>query len=131
MRWALALSLRNIINEIDHLPDHDAYGRVAGIRGMLVEVGGLQGSVSVGDRIAVVARGEREVLCEIVGFHEGRALLMPFESLEGVGLGCRAVVAESGTSIFPDESWLGRVVDAMGPTNTFTPTVTETPTQTH
>ncbi|MBF0563055.1 MAG: flagellar protein export ATPase FliI [Alphaproteobacteria bacterium] len=99
---------------MNHLADHRAYGRVTGVRGMLVEAGGMQGSVSVGDRSTIMARGERPVLCEVVGFRDGRALLMPFESLDGVGLGCRAVVAESGMAIYPHASWLGRVIDAMG-----------------
>src|SRR5262245_28172144 len=39
---------------------------------------------------------------------------MPFGSLEGVGLGCRAEIAESDSVVYPDRSWLGRVVGAMG-----------------
>jgi flagellum-specific ATP synthase len=81
---------------------------------MLVEIGGVQGNLSVGDRCQIVARNNRQVTCEVVGFRAGRALLMPFSSIDGVGLGCRVEVANAEPVIYPDMSWLGRVVNAMG-----------------
>ncbi|MBF0095491.1 MAG: flagellar protein export ATPase FliI [Alphaproteobacteria bacterium] len=110
----MAVLIRNMLNEIEQLADHQVYGRVSGIQGMLVEVGGVRGSLSVGDHCMVEARGGRQVLCEAVGFRDGRALLMPFESLDGVGLGSRAQTADSQPTISPDVSWLGRVINAMG-----------------
>ena len=54
------------------------------------------------------------MVCEVVGFRRESALLLPFGSLEGVGVGCRAEVGEAAPAIYPDKSWLGRVVNAMG-----------------
>ena len=104
----------NIANEVVRLPDHQVYGRVADIVGLLVEVGGLHGTLSVGDHIRIDARNKREVICEVIGFKEGRALVMPFGPLDGIGLGCQAELVSSEPSIFPDEGWLGRVIDAFG-----------------
>jgi flagellum-specific ATP synthase len=106
--------VRNLLNEIDRLPGHQVYGRVAAVQGMLVEIGGVQGNLSVGDRCQIVARNNRQVTCEVVGFRSGRALLMPFSSIDGVGLGCRVEVANAEPVIYPDMSWLGRVINAMG-----------------
>jgi flagellum-specific ATP synthase len=39
---------------------------------------------------------------------------MPFGPLEGVGIGSRAQISDAEPVIYPDDSWLGRVVDAMG-----------------
>ena len=39
---------------------------------------------------------------------------MPLGNLDGVGLGCKAEVSEGQPEVFPDESWLGRVVNALG-----------------
>jgi flagellum-specific ATP synthase len=39
---------------------------------------------------------------------------MPFSSLDGVGLGCKAEIADSDPVVRPHESWLGRVVNALG-----------------
>lgn len=103
-----------IVNEIDQLEDQVVYGRISAVQGMLVEVAGVPQSLSVGDRCAVSARNGRDVLCEVIGFRDGKALAMPFHSLEGIGPGCKAKILPAQTAIRPDESWLGRVVDAMG-----------------
>jgi flagellum-specific ATP synthase len=39
---------------------------------------------------------------------------MPLGSLEGVGLGCKARLAESQPAVYPCAAWLGRVVNALG-----------------
>ena len=51
---------------------------------------------------------------EVVGFRDGRALTMPYGALEGIGLGCRVLVADPDPVIYPDRSWLGRVINARG-----------------
>ncbi len=103
-----------LVNEINAVPETSVYGRVTAILGMLVEVDGVPQSLSVGDRCAISGRNGRIVLCEVIGFRGGSALLMPFHSLEGIGPGCKATVLPSVTAVRPDVSWLGRVVDAMG-----------------
>jgi flagellum-specific ATP synthase len=70
--------------------------------------------LSIGGRCTIIARAGRRVPCEVVGFRNGRALLMPLGNLDGVGLGCKAEVSEGQPEVFPDESWLGRVVNALG-----------------
>ena len=104
----------SIISEIGRITSQQFYGRVAAIQGLLVEVGGIQRHLSIGSRVDLLARGDKKVLCEVVGFRNDRALLMPFGSLEGVGMGCKALIAEPDPVVFPDKSWLGRVVNAMG-----------------
>ena len=69
--------------------------------------------LSAGDA-SVMARGDRQILCEVVGFRDGKALLLPFAPLEGVGLGCKVEIAEAQPTISPSEAWLGRVVNALG-----------------
>lgn len=103
-----------LISTIESLPTHRIYGRVTAVQGLLIEVVGVDRHLSVGGRCHVVARGEREVLCEVVGFRDGKALLLPFAPLEGIGLGCKVEVAESQPAILPTTGWLGRVVNALG-----------------
>ncbi len=108
--------LANLIDEIAQLPEHRRYGRVTGVLGMLLEAGGVPQHVAIGGRCDVLAQDGRRVPCEVVGFRGGRALLMPFGSLDGIGLGCKAEVA-AGTGagmIYPHVGWLGRVINAMG-----------------
>src|SRR5690606_9241005 len=50
----------------------------------------------------------------VVGFGGERALCMPFAGLEGVRMGCRAVLAARDALVHPSAGWLGRVVNALG-----------------
>ncbi|MEX0582059.1 MAG: flagellar protein export ATPase FliI [Sneathiella sp.] len=106
--------MQNIISEIGRIPTSQFYGRVAAIQGLLVEIGGIQRRLSIGSRVNLRSRDGGNVKCEVVGFRNDRALLMPFAALEGVGIGCKAEIAERDPVVYPNESWLGRVVNAMG-----------------
>lgn len=110
----MASLLRHLTSDIDKIPDFRLYGRVTAVLGMMVEIGGVERALSIGDRCYVQARGSRMVTCEVVGFRDGRALAMPFAALEGVGIGSRAQISDAEPVVYPDDAWLGRVVDAMG-----------------
>lgn len=99
---------------LEQIPAHRLYGRVTAVQGMLIEVGGVQRRLMVGDRCQVQRRSGEPLLCEVVGFRDGHALLLPFGSLEGVGLGCKAEIESQQPIIRPSPSWLGRVVNALG-----------------
>ncbi|MBM3585324.1 MAG: flagellar protein export ATPase FliI [Alphaproteobacteria bacterium] len=90
------------------------YGRITAVMGLLIECGGLQGHISVGSRCAIEARGSPDIAAEVVGFRPGRALLMPFGAVEGIGLGCRVFVLDADPVVFPSHAWLGRIVNALG-----------------
>lgn len=104
----------NILNELDGVSDVSVYGRVTSIIGLMVEIEGVEGELSIGDRCTLIGRNARRVMCEVVGFKNERALLMPFGTLDGIGLGSRAEVNLSDPLIYPDVSWVGRVVNAFG-----------------
>ncbi|MGE5503439.1 MAG: flagellar protein export ATPase FliI [Actinomycetota bacterium] len=106
--------LRNLLNDLDRVSEIQVYGRVAAVQGMLIEAGGVQRTISVGDRCHVIARDGRKVACEVVGFRNGRALLMPFSAVDGIGLGCRTEVQDAEPVIYPETGWLGRVINAFG-----------------
>ena len=110
----MAGRLENLISDLNRLPESTIFGTVSGIQGMLVEIAGVQGNLSVGDRCDIVARGGLLVPCEVVGFRSGSALAMPFSSLDGVGMGCKAILSETDPVVYPTSSWLGRVVDGFG-----------------
>jgi flagellum-specific ATP synthase len=110
----VSLQQSHFINEIARIPEYRYFGRVTAVLGLLVEVGGVERLLSIGGRCTIIARAGRRVPCEVVGFRNGRALLMPLGNLDGVGLGCKAEVSEGQPEVFPDESWLGRVVNALG-----------------
>jgi flagellum-specific ATP synthase len=102
------------MNQINRMSDYRVYGHVTQVVGLLVEIGGVEGNFTVGDYCSIVGRNGQNVLCEAVGFRNGKALAMPFGSLDGIGLGCKVEISDSDPAIFPDESWLGRVINAFG-----------------
>lgn len=99
---------------VAELPDCQVFGRVTKILGLLVEVGGIERGLSIGDRCNLTPPGVEPVPCEVVGFRDGRALLMPFKALDRVGLGCRAEITPAQSTVSPGPAWLGRVINAMG-----------------
>jgi flagellum-specific ATP synthase len=102
-------ALAEQINELDGI---EIYGRVVGVRGLMVEVAGPLHAMSVGARV-VIETG-KNIPCEVVGFSGTNALLMPFAPLEGVRRGCRALVTSVAGAVRPSAGWLGRVINALG-----------------
>jgi flagellum-specific ATP synthase len=109
-----AMTTAHLLADLVRIPSYRLYGRVTAVQGMLVEIGGVEHLLSIGGRCTVIARDGRRVACEVVGFRQDRALLMPFSALDGVGLGCKAEIADSDPVVRPHPSWLGRVVNALG-----------------
>lgn len=111
---ALHTETCSMIERIESLPSSLVFGRVTGVQGLLIEVAGIERHLTVGGRCYVLARGDRRVLCEVVGFRDNKGLLLPFSALEGVGLGCKVEVADPQPTIAPTRAWLGRVINALG-----------------
>ncbi|GER08348.1 flagellum-specific ATP synthase [Iodidimonas muriae] len=110
----MTASLDSLHTEINRIQPDRRYGRVVAVQGLLVEVAGAEHSLSVGSRVVIDARDGRRVDCEVIGFGEGRSLVMPFTGLDGVGIGCKAYVGDTEPAAHPSSAWLGRVVNAFG-----------------
>src|SRR5438477_1365156 len=106
--------MKALAEQIEQLDAVEVYGRVVGVRGLMVEVAGPIHAMSVGARIAIETGQGANIPCEVVGFSGANALLMPFGALEGVRRGCRAIVCAHAAAVRPSPGWLGRVVNAMG-----------------
>jgi flagellum-specific ATP synthase len=105
------------LSELAQIKSYHIEGKVTAIKGLLIECSGIEQILSVGSRCLVVhQRAEQQdgIICEVLGFKDNTTLLMPFGNLEGIGLGSRVVFLEPESSVYPDESWLGRVVNALG-----------------
>jgi flagellum-specific ATP synthase len=87
-------------------------GEVVKVSGLLVEACGLD--VRVGDICEITGPQDGTVTAEVVGFHVGRALLMPYADCAGIGMGCSVSVSSDATRIGVGPALLGRVIDAFG-----------------
>ncbi len=107
--------MKALADQIRELDGIEVYGRVIGVRGLMVEVAGPIHTMSVGARVLIeTGPAAPTIPCEVVGFSGANALLMPFAPLEGVRRGCRAIVTGTPAAVRPSPAWLGRVVNAMG-----------------
>lgn len=99
---------------IKPIPVFETHGTVVKVLGLLVEITGFGKELSIGSIVHLRPKPERDIPCEVIGFRDSRALLMPFGTLEGVGLGCIAVIQKTEAVVYPDDRWLGRVINALG-----------------
>ncbi|HWX88675.1 MAG TPA: flagellar protein export ATPase FliI, partial [Rhizomicrobium sp.] len=106
--------MRTLLTDIEAIPTLTRFGRVARIEGLAVEVTGAQGAVSLGGQCRISIGKDKKIPCEVVGFRDGRALVMPLGALDGITLGARADFEDRPASIYPSKAWLGRVIDGFG-----------------
>jgi flagellum-specific ATP synthase len=89
------------------------HGFVSNLIGLIVEVTGLEAEVGEVCLIAA-ARGAPPVSAEVVGFRDGRTLLMPLGEMHGIGPGTRVLATGAPFRIDVGPSLLGRVIDGLG-----------------
>jgi flagellum-specific ATP synthase len=106
--------MKGLAEQIGDIDGVNIYGRVVGVRGLMVEIAGPIHAMSVGARIVIETGGSRSIPAEVVGFAGANAVVMPFAGLDGVRRGCRAVIANASSQVRPSATWLGRVLNAMG-----------------
>src|SRR6201992_3496677 len=106
--------MKALAEQITDIDGVNIYGRVVGVRGLMVEISGPIHAMSVGARIVIETGNNRFIPSEVIGFSGNNAVVMPFAGLEGVRRGCRAVIAHAAGPVRPQASWLGRVLNAMG-----------------
>ena len=106
--------MRALLKEIEAIPTLTRFGRVARIEGLGVEITGAVGAVTLGGQVRLSIGNGKKISCEVVGFRDGRALVMPLGPLDGISLGARADFESKPASIFPSRSWLGRVLNGFG-----------------
>jgi flagellum-specific ATP synthase len=72
-------------------------------------------AVSIGDTCVIHSNdSNRSVTAEVVGFGQGRVLMMPLESMQGLGPGCRITYLGRKATTMVGRQLLGRVVDGLG-----------------
>lgn len=94
-------------------------GRVVKVVGLTIESVGPDAKLNDLCRIIIDRDRGDAVLAEVVGIQDKRLLLMPYESIEGLGVGC--IVENTGhpLSILVGEEMLGHTLDGIGrPTDT-------------
>ncbi len=89
-------------------------GKVVNVVGLTIESNGPDAKLDDLCKIMVDEEEDKYVLAEVVGFKDGKTLLMPFETTEGIGFGC--VVENLGypLSVPVGPELLGLALDGLG-----------------
>jgi len=90
-----------------------ARGRVTNLIGLVIEASGLR--AEIGELCTIEAGRRRAVVpAEVVGFRDGRTLLMPLGEMSGIGPGTAVTPTERPFRIAVGDMLLGRVVNGLG-----------------
>ena len=89
-------------------------GKVVKIVGLTIESVGPDGKLNDLCRIVIDREKDHAVMAEVVGFRDKRLLLMPFENVEGIGVGC--IVENTGhpLGVLVGDGVLGHTLDGIG-----------------
>lgn len=95
-------------------------GKVTKVVGLTIESVGPDAKLN--DLCEIIVDDDTCVMAEVVGFLDKRLQLMPFETVEGVGIGCLVRNTGHPLSIPVGDALLGHTVDGLGrPTDTDEP----------
>ncbi|SFP90993.1 flagellum-specific ATP synthase [Lachnospiraceae bacterium XBB1006] len=97
-------------------------GKVVKIVGLTIESIGPEAKLSDLCYIRTGGEDDEPIACEVVGFRENRLILMPFDSTEGIGVGCQVENTGHPLQVQVSDSLLGHTLDGIGrPTDTNEP----------
>ncbi len=89
-----------------------AAGRVQALTGLLISSDGP--AAAVGDFCEIRSDGGRSVRAQVVGFRDGRVLLMPLEETGGIQFGDTVIARAEAARVEVGPGLLGRVLDGFG-----------------
>ena len=93
---------------LKRIPRYKIKGKIAGVTGPIIEA--HLPKVSIGDSCVL----ENKVEAEVVGFKDGKTLLMAYDDTKGISVGSWIESSQEPVSIGVGEDLLGCVVDPFG-----------------
>lgn len=107
-------TLRIIGENVSKISDYTVTGKVVSINGMLIEADGLSDFATIGSRCHINVSASNWLLGEVVGFRNGLTLIIPFGKTSGIGRGTSIRLHEIEDTIYPNQEWRGRILNAFG-----------------
>jgi flagellum-specific ATP synthase len=111
MSYSKSLSI--VSEQISALEPVKLYGKIKAVKGIIIEALGITDFVSIGTRVLVYSNDNSKIICEVVGFDESIALSYVIWGNFWVGVGSKVEVLSDAALIYPDSTWLGRVINAL------------------
>ena len=103
-------------NSLMQLVEKDYFkslGKVVKVVGLTIESVGPEAKLR--DLCEIIVEGSHErIKAEVVGFKDKRLLLMPYENVEGIGVGCMVENTGHPLEVAVGNELLGHLVDGLG-----------------
>ncbi len=107
-----AFDLQAHLNAVRRAADWQQIGYIRRVIGLTLEASGL--STRIGDVCLIEVDGENRLPAEVVGFRDGRILMMPLGELTGIAPGARVIATGEPLQLRVGPGLVGRVINAVG-----------------
>ncbi len=107
-----SIDMGKYLKSLESLNPVRLHGKVIQVVGLVIE--GYCPDTSVGAICEIRPRDAEPIPAEVVGFRDGKTLLMPLGELRGVGLDSLITVRRDKASLKVGPQMLGRVIDGLG-----------------
>ncbi|MCH5345068.1 MAG: flagellar protein export ATPase FliI [Acetatifactor sp.] len=87
-------------------------GKVVNVVGLTIESAGPD--AKLGDLCRILPDGEEPIMAEVVGFRDKKTLLMPYDVVDGIGLGCMVENTGYPLRVTVSDKLLGKALDGLG-----------------
>lgn len=108
------LSQKNLRRSMRLNNFYTTLGKIEQIVGLTVEASGI--SCNIGDvcNISIAGTDKKSIMSEVVGFRNGKVLLMPYGDITGIGYGSFVSNTGEKLKIKMSPQLIGRTIDAVG-----------------
>ncbi|MBE0603213.1 MAG: flagellum-specific ATP synthase FliI, partial [Deltaproteobacteria bacterium] len=107
-----SIDLSSCIRAVERSEPLRVYGKIVEITGLLIKATGL--AVTIGEACEIISGGGEPVGAEVVGFRDGKALLMAIGDITRIKLGSRVHSVGKKVFVRVGQGLIGRVIDGMG-----------------
>ncbi|RJQ54631.1 MAG: FliI/YscN family ATPase [Nitrospiraceae bacterium] len=108
----ISLDLGPYISAVEDSEPLKVYGRIIEITGLTIKATGID--VSIGEACRIYSDSAPPVDAEVVGFKEGKVILMATGEVSGIRHGSRVLPLGKNISVRVGDKLIGRVIDAAG-----------------
>ncbi|UZN22963.1 flagellar protein export ATPase FliI [bacterium 3DAC] len=108
----LKQALEDLKKKVSEFSPFSSYGKVIDVVGLSIEA--YTPGAFVGELCEIITPSGNSIWAEVVGFKEGKTILMPIGDLIGVGPGSLVRTTGKPVSVKVSDALLGRVVDGLG-----------------
>ncbi|MBO7599659.1 MAG: flagellar protein export ATPase FliI [Lachnospiraceae bacterium] len=100
--------------ELESRPFYKSQGKIANAVGLTIESYGPD--AKMGDMCTIFSKtGDKKLaIAEVVGFRDGKTLLMPYSNVEGIGIGCVVENDNHPLEVLVSDDVLGLCLDGLG-----------------